>query len=126
MSNIPQLPITQELLKEWIAALRSTTFIQTRSTLREYNRNTQQYEYCALGILGMITGCGKNGFFNYPDLHVHACYDVSVPWNHFEDMIEEWNDIELYSFEEIAELLEEKYLNENKNHLENLETGKDE
>lgn len=49
------MTITEDQMKDWIKALRSGDYKQTKMTLKEYFRNGT-YGYCCLGVLESVCG----------------------------------------------------------------------
>jgi len=96
-------------LKEWIKALRSGEYEQTRYTLSGVEKNS----YCCLGVYGHLCGITKNemgsiGLLN--DFNSTFGTDIQLPTKYEEGDLATWNDGEdgfvKHTFDEIADILE--------------------
>ena len=111
-------------LQDWIDALRSGDYIQTRDRLHV----TDTCEYCALGVACEISGLGEwdvYGSYDIPDddagltpvmpkpvalsMGLHKC-NPSVVYRGETYNISQLNDDLCLSFEAIANLIEEQLL----------------
>lgn len=103
LENIP--PRDSETLQKWIHALRSGLFTQCRSKLGCITDNGQ--ENCATGVYAEIAGYSKSvdRIRIYYDGEAYAIYDEFLT-NDFVDFAMTLNDTFMFSFEEIAYVLE--------------------
>ncbi len=94
----------QVKLQKWIDALRSNEFDQGHYTL--YNPSTNKY--CALGVLAKITGEQITENQKHLPLRIES-YLSDVDYFISSSSITELNDNRNYSFNEIADYLEDMY-----------------
>ena len=105
-----KVPVKQEFVGPWLEAMRSGKYVQIKGMLVHRGIGGDVTGYCALGLLGKVSGAFHHeAFASHPELHA-TCYSESTPYRrmtNFEDMVERWNDWEDFSFEEIADKIEE-------------------
>src|SRR5687768_2088818 len=88
-------------IEDWIAALRSNEFTQTREDYK------QDDCYCAVGV-GLYLLQDKN--FDYRDAVINKLRDEGMGWvsSHlFLDRVINWNDKDKLTFPQIADKIEE-------------------
>lgn len=81
--NTQQSTITTEqrtILEEWVAALESKEFVQGRGALAKLNPNSNDFEYCCIGVLAELEyrrGCLTRTSIILPVSHdtVHVYFD---------------------------------------------------
>lgn len=103
--------MNKELLKRWVAALRSGEYTQGARKLRMFDPVAECTRYCCLGVLREIEPSIRevNGeFLDRDSLQQHMGGDIQQ-----KDLAVK-NDFKM-PFPEIADYIEKKYLNNEEN-----------
>ncbi len=98
--------LTEKQFTNWVDALRSGKYRQARDTWY----NPEENSFCCLGVLGILELEEVNSFTRSGDFNDAVCplFNHSyVNRNEVFDQLVELNDNGLYSFEQIADWLEE-------------------
>jgi hypothetical protein len=107
--------VTEEHLDKWIAALRSGDYRQGRHSLAKRDPVTNEVCHCCLSVLTQACPDIKDPkSVTNPEYHLMGVgYPKDTNWNHdHETGFVSKNDAEGWSFERIAD-----YIEENKEHL---------
>lgn len=86
--------MNQEVKKAWVAALRSGDYKQTWKMLRRDQHIASEISYCCLGVLNYCIPGGHDAYYSRT---VTKCLSTLV----------RMNDVELRTFSEIANYIEE-------------------
>lgn len=97
-----------ELIRKWVAALRSGKYAQCRGVLESkvLFDTADSSSYCCLGVLQQVEpGIGSDGGLLYrPDLNRHIGCSLN------QDELAKLNDDDGKTFSEIADFIESKYI----------------
>ena len=92
------MSLDPKIKQDWIAALRSGEYEQTREMLMlDYD---DQRRYCCLGVLAKVAGI--DGYPSYHEIRSQSGLTTSD-----QDVLFKMNDKDLKNFSEIADYIEE-------------------
>jgi hypothetical protein len=103
-----------DLLTRWVEALRSGNFKQCRGSLYttsiDKNGNETRTGYCCLGVLhtlepNILTSCNANVTLDEESLRAHLGISIQ------QDILVDKNDLHDKDFQQIADYIEQRYLN---------------
>lgn len=109
-------------MKDWIKALRSGSYRQTKGSLSKKNPESGRTHYCCLGVAcrvaalkGIKAGKDQDIASGLPDTWIEnliGCYNprVRIPEKNNDTELSECNDDHRKTFKQIADLIEEQLL----------------